>query len=42
MVGDYISTSFTGGSAHPVFAVANAPTGSSLDEAMYTPASGLP
>jgi hypothetical protein len=42
MVGDYISTSFAGGSAHPVFAVANAPTGSTLDEAMYTPAGGLP
>jgi hypothetical protein len=41
MVGDYISTSFAGGSAHPVFAVANAPSGSTFDEAIYSPASGL-
>ena len=41
MVGDYISTSFTpDGLAHPIIAVANAP-GSLLDEAMYTPSSGL-
>jgi hypothetical protein len=36
MVGDYISTSFAGGSAHPVFALANPPSGSTLDEAIYT------
>lgn len=41
MVGDYISTSFTGGTAHPVFAVASAPSGSVFNEAMYTPSSGL-
>lgn len=41
MVGDYISTSFSGGTAHPVFAVASAPSGSVFNEAMYTPASGL-
>jgi hypothetical protein len=41
MVGDYISTSFSGGTAHGVFAVANAPTGGVLDEAMYAPAAGL-
>jgi hypothetical protein len=42
MVGDYISTSFTGnGTARPSFAVANAPSGSTLDEAIYTTASGL-
>jgi hypothetical protein len=41
MVGDYISGSFAGGKGHPVFAVANAPSGSVFDEAMYTPASGL-
>jgi hypothetical protein len=41
MVGDYISTSYTSdGKAHPVFAVANAP-GSTFDEAMYTPSTGL-
>jgi len=41
MVGDYISTSFSGGTAHPVFAVATAPSGSVFNEAMYTTASGL-
>ena len=41
MVGDYISTSFTpDGKAHPVFAVANPPSGL-LDEAMYAPVPGL-
>jgi BNR repeat-like domain len=43
MVGDYISTSISNdGKAHPVFAVANAPTGSVFDEAMYSPTQGLP
>lgn len=41
MVGDYISTSFSAGTAHPVFAMANAPIGGIYDEAMYSPASGL-
>jgi hypothetical protein len=41
MVGDYISTSFASGTAHTVFAVANAPTGGVFDEAMYSPSSGL-
>lgn len=41
MVGDYISTSYANGTAHPVIAVANAPSGSVFDEAMYTPTSGL-
>lgn len=41
MVGDYISTSYANGVARPVFVVANAPTGSVFDEAMYAPASGL-
>jgi len=50
MVGDYISTSYAGGTAHGVFAVANAPTlgGSdcatatpNCDQALYTTASGL-
>ena len=36
MVGDYISTSFSGGVARPVFAVANAPSGGIFDEAIYT------
>ncbi|HMA36882.1 MAG TPA: sialidase family protein [Chloroflexia bacterium] len=42
MVGDYISTSFSADDrAHPVFAVANAPSGSVFDSAMYTPVPGL-
>lgn len=35
------STSFSGGTAHPVFAVATAPSVSVFNEAMYTPTSGL-
>jgi hypothetical protein len=43
MVGDYISTSIgNDGKAHTVFAVANAPTGSVLDEGMYSPTNNLP
>lgn len=41
MVGDYIATAFSGGSAHPVVALANAPNGGLLDEATYTAASTL-
>jgi BNR repeat-like domain len=42
MVGDYFSTSFSAdGSAHPVFALANPPSGTKFDEAIYTPTSGL-
>jgi hypothetical protein len=42
MFGDYISTSVrAGGNAYPVIAVANAPTGSTLDLAMYAPTGGL-
>jgi hypothetical protein len=41
MVGDYISTSFSGGQAFPEFAVANAPTGGVFDEATYTISGGL-
>jgi hypothetical protein len=41
MVGDYISTSFSGGKAFPVVAVANAPSNGTLDEAMYTFEGGL-
>jgi hypothetical protein len=41
MVGDYISTSISGGRAWPAFVVANAPTGSTFDEAMYVPTGGL-
>jgi hypothetical protein len=42
MVGDYISTSFSGGLAVPVFAVAGPKQGSTFDEAMAAPASPLP
>ena len=50
MVGDYMSTSFAGGTAHPVFTLANAPTAGgsdcqtatpNCDQALYTPSSGL-
>jgi BNR repeat protein len=41
MVGDYISTSYANGTAHPAIAVATAPNGSVFNEAIYTPASGL-
>ncbi|MBI3977225.1 MAG: exo-alpha-sialidase [Chloroflexi bacterium] len=41
MVGDYISTSFVGGSPWSVVALANAPSGGFFDEAMHAPASGL-
>ncbi|WP_374568032.1 sialidase family protein [Ideonella sp.] len=35
MVGDYISTSFAGAKAVPIFAIAKAKSGSAFDEAMY-------
>ena len=41
MVGDYISTSYAGGAAHPVVALASAPTGTTFNQLMYTPAGGL-
>ena len=41
MVGDYISTSFTGSSAQTVVALANAPSGGVFDQAMYAPSSSL-
>jgi hypothetical protein len=41
MVGDYISTSFSGGLATTVFAVGVAPTTAAFDEAMYAPTSRL-
>jgi len=41
MVGDYISTSFSGSVAYPAIAVANAPNGSTFDEAIYTVRGGL-
>jgi hypothetical protein len=41
MVGDYISTSFSGGRATTVFAVGKTPTTSAFDEAMYAPTTPL-
>jgi hypothetical protein len=41
MVGDYLSTSFSGGPAYPAIAVANPPSGSLFDEATYTVKGGL-
>ena len=41
MVGDYISTSYAGGLAYPVIAVANPPSAGVFDEAMYSTVSGL-
>lgn len=41
MVGDYISTSFSGGKAYPVVAVASAPSGGQLNENMYSITGGL-
>ena len=41
MVGDYISTSFSNGKAFPLFVVASAPIGSSLNEALFTTQQGL-
>lgn len=41
MVGDYISTSYAGGTAHPVFTSASAPSGSVFNQTMVTPSTGL-
>ena len=41
MVGDYISTSFAGGTARPFFAVATANSGTVFNEAAFTTANGL-
>ncbi len=41
MVGDYISTSFSGAPAYPAFALANAPSGGVFDEGTYTVRGGL-
>ena len=42
MFGDYISTSIpAGGNAYPILPIANAPTGSTFDLAMYVPSGGL-
>src|SRR5438552_12904565 len=41
MVGDYISTSFSGGPAFPAFALAGAPSDTVFDEATFTVRGGL-
>jgi hypothetical protein len=41
MVGDYISTSYSGGTAHPVFTLATAPSGTNFFQYMFTPSTGL-
>jgi hypothetical protein len=42
MVGDYISSSFTGSCVRPVFAIASAPSGGLFNESMFTTAALLP
>jgi hypothetical protein len=41
MVGDYISTSYVGGTARPVFTLATAPSGTTFNLFMFTPSTGL-
>jgi len=41
MVGDYISTSFSGGTAFPAFALASVPSGTVFDEATFTVKYGI-
>jgi len=41
MVGDYMSTSYAGGTAHGAFEVAAAPSGSVFNQATYSPTTGL-
>jgi hypothetical protein len=41
MVGDYISTSWSGGTAHPAFAVASAPSNDVFNESIFSPTAGL-
>jgi hypothetical protein len=41
MVGDYISTSYTGGTARPVFALANALSGTTFNQFIFSTSSGL-
>jgi hypothetical protein len=42
MIGDYISTSFSGATATTAFAAGRPPTTLVFDEAMYAPTSPLP
>lgn len=41
MVGDYIATSFAGGKAYGIFAMAKANSGATFDEAIYTTQAGF-
>jgi hypothetical protein len=41
MVGDYISTSFAGGRAVPVFVLAKPPRGTRLSEAVFAASLGV-
>jgi hypothetical protein len=41
MVGDYISTSWSGGTAHPAFAAASAPSGGLFNESIFSSTTGL-
>jgi hypothetical protein len=41
MVADYAAVGFGGGKAFPIFALAQAPTGSVFHQAIYTTAAGL-
>lgn len=41
MVGDYISTSYVGGTARPVFTLATAPVGTTFNQFMFTTTTGL-
>jgi hypothetical protein len=41
MVGDYFANVFSNGKALPIFALANLPTGTTLDQAIYATSTGL-
>jgi hypothetical protein len=41
MVGDYVSTAYSGGKAFAIFAAAQANSGTIFDEPMYTTTTGL-
>ena len=41
MVGDYMATAVDGGLARPAIVIASAPTGSTFNEALFTPTGGL-
>jgi BNR repeat-like domain len=41
MVGDYFANVFSNAKALPIFAVANLPTGTTLDQAIYAPVTGF-